>query len=632
MCSKMPDLLLGLAGLMLATIAAAVPPGQDDLWPAASPSDYQSRSALPCQSGMAGDFHCHGIDLLSYVSLGDMGCTGNGNDLWGWTDPQTGVEYALMGCNNGTAFLELSDPENPLHLGNLPTQTVNSLWRDIKVYADHAYIVSEASGHGLQVFDLTRLRGHSQRPVEFSPTVHLASFGKAHNIAINKDSGFAYVVGSGQCGGGLHIIDIRRPASPQVAGCFSADGYTHDTQCVIYHGPHRQYQGREICFNSNVNTLTIVDVTDKSAPVQLARESYDGVRYVHQGWLTKDHRHFLLGDELDERHFEHNTRTRIWDVTDLTAPFISGIFDSTEDAIDHNLYVHGKFVYQSNYTAGLRILDLAEVDQGMLSEVAYFNVIPHQHHELRHEGGPGFSGTWSNYPFFDSGIVIVSTMGVDGEPGGLFVVRPYLEPSLITGQVFRSDNHQPLEGSQIELAAGLPHAGVSEADGSYAIEILPGTYDLTVSLDGYTTALIEQVVVAEGAPALVDVALDPPPGVLGLAADQLAFDNITVGESASAILEISHQGGRIISIESISEPLLPFSLDRSDCSLDSFVLDIDESCSLVIGFQPDKALAFSAELIIHHDAPGSPATISISGSGRSPLLYDDRFELIDTAP
>lgn len=632
MRSLMPGLLIGLVGLMLATIAVAVPPGQDDLWPAVSPSDYQSRSALSCQSGMAGDFHCHGIDLLSYVSLGDMGCTGNGNDLWGWTDPQTGVDYALMGCNNGTAFLDLSDPENPLHLGNLPTQTVNSLWRDIKVYADHAYIVSEASGHGLQVFDLTRLRGQSQRPVEFSPTAHLGSFGNSHNIAINEDSGFAYALGTGQCNGGLHIIDIRQPANPQVAGCFFADGYTHDTQCVIYHGPHQQYQGREICFNANVNTVTIVDVTDKMAPLLLARETYPGVGYVHQGWLTEDHRHFLLGDETDELNFGHNTRTRIWDVTDLTAPFISGIFDSTEDAIDHNLYVHGDFVYQSNYTAGLRILDLVEVDQGVLSEVAYFNVIPHQHQDVRHEGGPGFSGTWSNYPFFDSGIVIVSTMGVNGEPGGLFVVRPYLEPSLIMGQVFRSDNHQPLAGSQIEVTAGLPHAGLSGTDGSYAIEILPGTYDLTVSLDGYTATLLEQVVVTEGAPTLVDIALEPPDGVLGLSADYLAFGRITVDMSTSATLELSHQGGRIITIESIIDPLLPFSLDRSDCGLDEFVLGVDESCSLVIEFQPSKAGSFSAELLIHHDAPGSPAVISISGSGRPQTLFDDRFELIDTAP
>ena len=57
----------------------------------------------------------------------------------------------------GAAFVDVTDPTHPVYLGNLPTQTGNSLWRDIKVYRNYAFIVSEASGHGMQVFDLTQL-------------------------------------------------------------------------------------------------------------------------------------------------------------------------------------------------------------------------------------------------------------------------------------------------------------------------------------------------------------------------------------------------------------------------------------------------------------------------------------------
>jgi choice-of-anchor B domain-containing protein len=390
---------------------------------------FQALSDQPCVEGMAGDFHCQAIDLLAFVPLSEMGCTGNGNDLWGWTDPVTGTDYALMGCANGTAFVDLSQPTQPLPIGFLPTQTDNSLWRDIKVHADHAYIVSEASGHGLQVFDLGQLRDVVNPPVQFTPSAHLASFGNAHNLAINQDSGFAYALGSNVCSGGLHFIDISNPAQPAAAGCFSSDGYTHDTQCVIYQGPSPAFQGRELCFNANINTLTIVDVTDKGSPIQLSRTSYLGAEYAHQGWLTEDHRHFLLGDELDELELGHNTRTRIWDVSDPVNPVIIGVHDADTDAIDHNLYIRGRFVYQSNYTAGLRILDLAEVGQGQLTEVAHFDVIPHQH-GVRHEGEPGFTGTWSNYPWFDNGLVIVSTLGLDGEPGGLFVLRAELDEPL----------------------------------------------------------------------------------------------------------------------------------------------------------------------------------------------------------
>ena len=66
-----------------------------------------------------------------------------------------------MGLDDGTAFVDISEAMDPILLGKLPTTTETSDWRDIKVYKNHAYIVSEAAGHGIQVFDLTRLRGQT---------------------------------------------------------------------------------------------------------------------------------------------------------------------------------------------------------------------------------------------------------------------------------------------------------------------------------------------------------------------------------------------------------------------------------------------------------------------------------------
>ncbi|MCH8073630.1 MAG: choice-of-anchor B family protein, partial [Proteobacteria bacterium] len=132
------------------------------------------------------------------------------------SDALTGNEYALMGMTNGTAFVDITNPEVPVFLGRLPTQTVESLWRDIKVYQDHAYIVADNAGaHGMQVFDLTRLRG-LVAPQTFSADAVYSDFGEAHNVAINENTGFAYAVGTDTCGG-LHIIDIRTPINPMMA-------------------------------------------------------------------------------------------------------------------------------------------------------------------------------------------------------------------------------------------------------------------------------------------------------------------------------------------------------------------------------------------------------------------------------
>ena len=369
--------------------------------------------SLTCSNGMAGPFPCRAVSLESFLPLSAIG-GGEGNDIWGWTDPETGREYALMGKTTGTAFVDVSVPDRPVYLGDLPSHQQDrefSTWRDIKVYRDHAYVVSEKAGHGMQVFDLSRLRGVTE-PRTWSEDAHYGRFGNAHNIAINEATGFAYAVGTNTCAGGLHMIDIRAPTNPLFAGCVADDGYTHDTQSVTYRGPDSRFSGREICFSCNEDTLTVVDVTDKRAPATLSRTTYDGAAYTHQGWLTEDQRHFLLNDELDEQQTGVRTTTYIFDVSDLRAPAVIGAYRGETQAIDHNLYTKGDRVYEANYRAGLRILDSSRVADGELHEVAYFDIYP--------AGDEAeFNGAWSSYPYFASGIVIVS-----GIEQGLFVLRP----------------------------------------------------------------------------------------------------------------------------------------------------------------------------------------------------------------
>lgn len=385
------------------------------------------RHAAECIDGMAEGHACLNVDMLSHLDLAALGATGNANDMWGWTDPVGGKEYALVGLYNGTAFVDISDPEHPLRLGNLPTHSVDSSWRDIKVYANHAFIVSEAPDHGMQVFDLTRLRDVVDPPVTFTEDAWYGEFGQAHNIAINEESGYAYAVGSRTgietCNAGLHMIDIHDPENPVFAGCYSEDGYTHDVQCITYDGPDGNYLGSEICFAANEDTLTIVDVTNKNAPVQLARIGYAGFAYTHQGWLTEDRRHFLLDDELDEQNNGGNTRTYVWDVQDLTDPQLEFTYYGPVGSSDHNLYIHNGYSYQSDYNSGLRILDLSNIDNGSLSEAAFFDTYPAN-------DAPGFDGTWSNYPYYASGVV-----GVSDISSGFYVLQPNLcvAPAAVDG-------------------------------------------------------------------------------------------------------------------------------------------------------------------------------------------------------
>jgi choice-of-anchor B domain-containing protein len=382
--------------------------------PTPDPPQVSSQQKTPCEDGMAGSYPCLGYDLLSRISISDFGSEA-GNDNWGWTDPETGKEYVLSGLDDGTAFVDISDPENPVILGKLPTATDASWWRDIKVFKDHAFIVSEAQNHGLQVFDLTRLREVTS-PQTFTSDTRLTEFGNAHNIWINEASGYAYVIGSELFQGGPAFINLADPKNPVLEGGYAEDSYTHDAQIVIYNGPDPEYQGRELLFGSNSdggenNQIVIVDVTDKANPEKISSIIYSNGGYTHQGFLSEDQQYFFLGDELDELRFGSPTQIRIFDLTRLSNPLQHFTYFASVNAIDHNGYVKGDEFYLASYTAGLRVLDISQVAEKKISEKGFFDTYPF-------DNNPKFNGVWNVYPFFESGVIAIQDID-----SGLFLVK-----------------------------------------------------------------------------------------------------------------------------------------------------------------------------------------------------------------
>lgn len=408
------SVIVVLAGLLPA-VAAVAQTVADSLRPVTG-------RAIRCEHGKIQSFDCDNVELLSFLPLEAIGGRGEGimvNDLWGWIDSATHREFAVVGRSDGTAFVEVTDPVNPKYLGLLPFHAGASAssWRAVKVYKNHAFVVSEARPHGMQVFDLTQLRDVKAAPALFQETAHYDRVDAAHSIAINEATGYIYPTGANgggeTCGGGLHMIDVRTPTKPTFVGCYHeprtgyavAPGYIHDAQCVVYHGPDRQYQRREICLNSSASALGIADVTDKKAPKTISITTYPDVRFAHQGWFTEDQRYFFLDDEFDRNAGGiDKTRTLIFDMKNLDDPVVLSPFYGTTSAGDHNLYIRGRYMYQSNYRAGLRIIDIADPEHP--KEVGYL--------DTTNSG----EGSWSNYPYFKNNVVAVTSMDE-----GLFLVR-----------------------------------------------------------------------------------------------------------------------------------------------------------------------------------------------------------------
>ena len=383
---------------------------------------------VPCVNGLAGNYPCRNMDLLSFMTLEECGCnpTGNTNDVWGWKSPVSGKEYAILGCADVTSFIDVTDPVNPILIGTLATHSESSLWRDVESLGNWLYVVSEASGHGMQIFDLNQLDGVTNPPVLFAETAHYPGFSNCHTVNVDPASGYVYAYGTNTVGGGEHIVDVSDPLNPTYAGGYENSGYTHDGFAWTYDGPDADHQGEEIVIacngrsGSDNDILVFVNVTDKTDCVLIGEYDYNGeatIGYFHQGWITKNKRYFLMNDELDEMALgndqqPYGTRTHIFNITDLDNVTYEGFYEGTSPAIDHNLYALDQFIYESNYRSGVRVLDAIRVAESQLSEVAFFDLYPENDNAQ-------FSGTWSNYTYLPSGIVLATSMY-----DGMFIVKP----------------------------------------------------------------------------------------------------------------------------------------------------------------------------------------------------------------
>lgn len=415
---------------------------------------------LPDGGGFAGPYECKGVHLESVLPLGNTGGA-NGADSWVWTDPETADEYGIMNTGVGTVVVRITDPTTPQSMGIIPTTLPSGsdhglLWRDVKVLNDHAYVISEVGGHGIQILDLTTLRDLAPDDTRMLDFTEYGDF-DGHNLVVSEVSDTLGVVGSDfrprgagddTCRAGLVLFDISDPDAPVphegaggeqacIFGNHDGTNNVHDAHCDLYTGPDADHNGSgpdgmvgtaddtapdEICITANEdNGLWIIDITDKADIEVLANiSSYEAIDYTHQAWFTPDQRWIFFNDELDELPVLNNgsqvrnTRTFWIDAADLDlgellpvqAEQLVQTYTHDSISIDHNLYTRDNLVFTANYGDGLRVLcwndELLEPGGGGPVEVAYFDMQPGS-------DATAFYGAWSAIPYLDSGNVVVST-------------------------------------------------------------------------------------------------------------------------------------------------------------------------------------------------------------------------------
>jgi choice-of-anchor B domain-containing protein len=349
--------------------------------------------------------------LLSHVNAhrcSGPGCRNVYSEVWGYTAPD-GTELAIIGALDGTAFVDVTNPAQPVEVLFHPG--ISSPWREMSTWDHYCYIVSEGGG-GMDIVDLS----NPHRP--FFTATFDSTFNTAHTIGIHE--GYAYVNGTKQGGfaSGMRILDLSNPTRPRDVGAYTRR-YVHD----MYERDNRAYLA-----NIQDGGFTILDVSDKAHPFELSFTPYLGAS-THNCWLTNDSRHLLTTDEVDGGHL------RIWDLTNLARPLQESEWTASVFGIIHNVYVKGDSAYVSYYTEGLQVLDISNPVEPR--RVASYDTWP--------GASGGFNGNWGVYPFAKSGNVYLSDITT-----GLYVI------GLTAGTGPMLDFTLTPPPSQLAVPGGLP--------------------------------------------------------------------------------------------------------------------------------------------------------------------------------
>ena len=305
------------------------------------------------------------------------------NDIWGYVDG-SGNEYALLGVENGTSIINVTDPNNPVEVAFIPGGS-QSVWRDIKTWGTYAYVVSDYTSDGLQIIDL------SQLPTTATLANQITTwFTRAHNIFI--DNGYAYVIGTNN-GGGMHILDLSNPVNPTRTSYYTGSGYIHDV-----------FVWDDTVVACAEDVYELVNVTNKSSAQLVSTSAALPGIYAHSGWMTENKRYFVATEEFNVRD------VTIWDLVDRsTWNLVVTSWALPNSSIIHNLFVLGNYAHIAYYTSGYVVLDISDPTNPQLAG---------QYDTYPSNNSGNYAGAWGCYPYLPSGNTLISDMQT-----GLYVLK-----------------------------------------------------------------------------------------------------------------------------------------------------------------------------------------------------------------
>jgi choice-of-anchor B domain-containing protein len=417
------------------------------------------------------------FDFDNMVLLGRHDLYSGYNDVWGFVGTD-GHEYIIQGTTTGTAWWDVEDPANAVHVAFIPGAF--STWRDMFVIGNYAYVGTEGGG-GIQIVDISD---------PTNPTLvatYTDTVGASHNIFGDPSRNLLFVVG-GSGVGGLQVLDVTVPTAPVEIGSWQ-NQYIHDMSI----------EG-DLAYVSliSANRFRILDLTDPANPLNFGKTFTDGSS--HACWPIGDGIHVALTQETSGGHVK---------IVTIAEPDTIKLVDEDAPAPGesaHNVHVQGDRMFISWYVRGTRVYDVA--DPTNIQEVGYFDTFPDA-------GGGLFDGNWGVYPHLPSGLI-----AANDQTYGLFLLRYDPDAATLDGTI-SSSGAGLLEGATVRLL-GTGQALETDATGAYKFSADAGSWDIEVSAYAHVTDTTT-VAVAAGGTTTTNILLTklPAGGLAGVVTNQL---------------------------------------------------------------------------------------------------------------
>ncbi len=542
--------------------------------------------------------------------------TTEGSDIWGWVDPVTEDEYALVGLNDGFSCVNVTDPSNPIE--EFYISDLNSTWRDIKTWGNYAYVTTEADA-GLLIVDLTDMTGNTYWHVSqfTNPTTSAAvSFTAAHNLYIDEN-GICYIFGASSNSGGSPsdgavFLDVASNAtSPVYLGEWN-DEYIHDGMVrgdTMYAG----------CIYTG--DLYIVDVSDKSNPFVLGTHQTPS-SFTHNAWVSDDGNYVFTTDEKPDAYIGS------YNISDMSnIEEVDRIQSNPEsNSIPHNTHVDGDFLVTSWYRDGTTIHDISNPNS--LVQVAYYDSYV--------GSGDGFDGCWGTYPFLPSGNIISSEINSSNNQTGQLMIyeRGFSSACYLEGNVTDGNTGNSISGATVViLNTTIPNSSSSTLSGFYSSgNADSGTFDVVFSITGYISDTL-QATLMNGQVVVLDAILyiDPNMPLLGCM-DPLATNfnpnaNIAVaygGEVDNAFSTGSYyNGNRHLIFDASAELLIKSAVFYAE-DPKTITFELRNSNGVVIDDTTHYVIPGQQQLTLDFEVPiGTSMELGISSGGSSLYRNND---------